>query len=94
MIMVRVAPSFFEQYNKLTAKDSNGKSVSPYSIYLPKMLTISLKYQIPFLNMNDDPSYNCNAFTDASHMATECFGDYTDYIFQNLDLIVKSKSSK
>ncbi len=94
IIMVRVAPSFFEQYKKLTAKDSSGKSVSPYSIYLPKMLEISLKYQISFLNMNDDPSYNCNAFTDASHMATECFGDYTDYIFKNLDLIVKSKSSK
>ncbi len=94
LIMVRVAPSFFEQYQKLTAKDSSGKSVSPYSVYLPKMLEISLKYQIPFLNMNDDPTYNCNAFTDASHMASECFNEYTDYIFQNIELIDKSKTSK
>jgi hypothetical protein len=84
-IMVRVAPPFFQSYKtKLSAKDASGNLVSPYSLYLPKMNELSLEFQIPFLNMNDDPSYTCNAFTDASHMASECFSDYTDFIFAHV----------
>ncbi len=84
-IMVRVAIPFFNFYKtKLTAKDPNGVSVSPYSLYIPKMEQLSNEFQIPFLNMNDDSSYTCNAFTDASHMASECFPDYTDFIFNHI----------
>jgi hypothetical protein len=83
--MVRVAIPFFNFYKtKLTAKDPNGVSVSPYSLYIPKMEQLSNEFQIPFLNMNDDSSYTCNAFTDASHMASECFPDYTDFIFNHI----------
>ena len=92
LIMVRVAPAFFNFYkNRLTAKDSEGKSVSPYSIYLPKMQSLSDEFKIPLLNMNEDPTYTCDAFTDASHMASECFPDYTDYIFKNIDTIITER---
>ncbi len=89
-IMVRVAPSFFNFYKtKLSAKDIAGVSVSPYSLYLPKMHELAQEFQIPFLNMNEDPSYTCDAFTDASHMASECFPAYTDFIFSHVLDITK-----
>ena len=90
--MVRVAPAFFTLYkSKLTAKNENENPVSPYEIYIPKMNELSLAYNTQFWNMNEDPTYKCDAFTDASHMATECFPDYTDYLFRNISISLNKK---
>ncbi|HMV44926.1 MAG TPA: DUF1574 family protein [Leptospiraceae bacterium] len=33
------------------------------------------KFRMPLFNMNEDPEYTCDYFTDASHMSTKCFPD-------------------
>lgn len=92
LIMVRVAPAFFNNYKtKLTAKDPDGKLIAPYDIYIPHMHSLQEEFGVPFLNMNEDTNYSCNAFTDASHMSSECFPDYTDYIFQNINKILSKE---
>ena len=83
-IMVRIAPMYFEMMKTEKSAKIGETMVTPYSVYLPRMKTIESKYKIPFWNMNEDPFYNCNAFTDASHMATECFPQYTDFIFNKI----------
>ena len=83
-IWVRVARPYFGYIKTRNAVANPDKSIitTAYSIWYPKITEIHNKYNTPLLNMNEDESYNCNFFTDASHMSSECFPDYTDYIFE------------
>lgn len=78
-IWVRVAPAYFRLIKE---KKQEGNTV--YEIWKPKMDKVYQETQTPFWNMNEDENYNCNAFTDASHMGSACFSDYTDFIFQRV----------
>jgi len=42
------------------------------------------KLDADFWDMNLDPEYKCNKFSDAGHMAPACYPDYTDFIFNRL----------
>ena len=85
-IWVKVAPAYFKLIKE---KKQNGFTV--YEIWKPRIEKLYRDFQTPFWNMNEDPSYNCNAFTDASHMASACFNDYTDFIFNKINLPIQEK---
>ncbi len=55
-----------------------------YGVWLPRILDYQTKTGIPFWNMNDDPNYNCNEFSDAGHMSPSCYKDYTDFILKRV----------
>lgn len=79
-IWVKIASPYF----KLIKERKQHNSQSVYEIWKPKIESLFQKYEIPFWNMNEDVNYLCNAFTDASHMASECFPEYTRFIFKNI----------
>jgi len=82
-IWVRVAPAYFDliKNRKVAIK---GESTTVYRIWFPKIEKIHEDTKTPLWNMNESPSYNCNDFSDASHMSPSCFPDYTDFIFRNI----------
>ncbi len=84
-IWVRVAPSYFQLIKEKSqiVPGTNDKK-TPYEIWYPIFKEFHDKENIPFWNMNEDPEYHCDFFTDASHMASACFPDYTDFIFQRI----------
>ncbi|MCB1180144.1 MAG: DUF1574 family protein, partial [Leptospiraceae bacterium] len=91
-IWVRVAPSYLKLIKeKSQMVPGTNEKKTPYGIWFPVFSDFHKSKNIPFWNMNDDPDYNCNAFTDASHMASACFPDYTDFIFKNLESTLGSK---
>jgi hypothetical protein len=79
-IWVRVAPAYFKLIKEKVQE--NGKTV--LEIWKPSMDQLHSEFGVELWNMNEDPNYNCNAFTDASHMGSACFPDYTDFIFERL----------
>lgn len=79
-IWVKVANPYFQL---IYSRKQNGKTV--YEIWKPKIEHLHTKYNTPFWNMNENSNYSCNAFTDASHMASECFPAYTRFIFNNVN---------
>lgn len=83
-IWVRIARPYFGYIKTRNAVPNPNKEtiITAYSVWVSKITAIHEKYKVPFLNMNEDESYNCNYFTDASHMSSECFPAYTDYIFE------------
>ncbi len=85
-IWVRVARPYFKyiQTRNAVRPANPEKPITAYSIWFPKIKAIHEANQTNLFNMNEDEEYNCNYFTDASHMSTKCFPDYTDYIFQKV----------
>lgn len=82
-IWVRVAPSYFQLIKNRPVPGETNKTV--YDIWFPKLTGIHYDAGIPFWNMNEDKTYNCNEFSDASHMSPKCFPAYTDFIMQQLN---------
>lgn len=92
-IWVRVArPYFGFIQNRNAILPAKDEPITAYSIWYQKLSDAHKEYNVPLFNMNEDPKYNCDFFTDASHMSTQCFPDYTDYIFQNI-IGIKKKSN-
>jgi len=57
---------------------------SVYEVWAPEMIHISQKYQIYWLDLNYEDPLKCNYFFDASHLASICYEEYTDKIFQKI----------
>lgn len=84
-IWVRVAKPYFtfiQNRNAIIPPKEN--LITAYSIWYPKLTKIHNDFNVTLYNMNEDKDYSCDYFTDASHMSTQCFPDYTDYIFQRI----------
>jgi len=58
-----------------------------YNVWLPRILEYQKRVGVPFWNMNDDPTYTCNEFSDAGHMSPSCYRDYSDYIMKRVVLL-------
>ena len=86
IIWVKVAPYYLHllKTQQVPTKAGSKEKVFVYQKWFGELATLYKKMNVAFWNMNEDPKYQCNQFTDASHMATSCYPDYTDYIFQHM----------
>lgn len=85
-IWVRLSRPYFQLIKNYPVYIINlEKELPVYEYWYPKIFSFQLKDSVELWNMNEDPYYNCDAFSDAGHMAPACFQDYTDYIFQNIN---------
>lgn len=82
-IWVRVAPAYFKLIKTRELKKESAPKIA-YDLWYEKISKIHKETGTVLFNMNEDESYKCNLFTDASHMSSECFPDYTDYIFKKI----------
>jgi hypothetical protein len=64
-----------------TGKNSKG---TVYDTWMPKVIRFQKDNNVKLWNMNEDPNYSCDLFSDSGHMSPKCYKDYTDYIFQNI----------
>ncbi|GIX41157.1 MAG: hypothetical protein KatS3mg129_0890 [Leptospiraceae bacterium] len=55
-----------------------------YEVWTPEMINISKKYNILWLDFNYEMPLKCNYFSDASHLASICYDEYTDKIFTSI----------
>ncbi|MBE7413284.1 MAG: DUF1574 domain-containing protein [Leptospiraceae bacterium] len=83
-IWVRIAPPYLELIKNRQVARKEKEVSTVYEIWYPKLKKIHTDTNTEFWNMNEDPSYKCNDFSDASHMSPSCFPDYTDFIFRNI----------
>ncbi len=84
-IWVRVAKPYFGYIQTRNAvMPPKEQPITAYSIWYSKLNTAHKEFDMPLFNMNEDKEYTCDYFTDASHMSTKCFPDYTDYIFNKI----------
>lgn len=91
-IVVKVANPYYENIKTRSAVPNPEKKLIPaYSVFYPVLKQIGKDLKTKIYNMNEDKEYSCNYFTDASHMSSKCFPDYTDYIFNKILNVSKSK---
>ncbi len=55
-----------------------------YEVWTPEMVHIANKYQVKWVDLNFTEIQSCNDFFDASHLASNCYPEYTDKLFTNL----------
>ncbi|MEM7184799.1 MAG: DUF1574 domain-containing protein [Spirochaetota bacterium] len=91
IIWVKVAPYYLHlmKTKKVPPKAGSPERLVVYEKWSKELSELYKKIQVSFWNMNEDPKYQCNQFADASHMATSCYPDYTDYIFQHMGVAKK-----
>ena len=51
----------------------------------PVMEAMAEKHNARFLDMNYEGEFQCDKFTDASHMSAICFGEFTDYLMKSIE---------
>jgi hypothetical protein len=84
-IWVRVARPYFQYIQTRNAVlPMKEQPITAYSIWYSKINAAHKEFGTGLFNMNEDKDYTCDFFTDASHMSTKCFPDYTDYIFERV----------
>ena len=86
-ILVKVASpyyTFIKTRKAVKKTNHNDVEKTAFEVFSPKINTIIEETNTRFYNMNEDKEYFCNFFTDASHMSSECFPDYTDFIFKKI----------
>ncbi|MCG6143472.1 DUF1574 domain-containing protein [Leptospira bandrabouensis] len=84
VIWVRLSLPYMDHIRNLKVSVGDGKEDTVYHDWYPRMVAYHKQNGVPFWNMNDDPNYTCNNFSDAGHMSPTCYDEYTDYIFKNL----------
>lgn len=94
-ILVRIAPPYYKLIKtkqiKKNPKDKDSTYTTVYDIWYSKVGKFLEKTSTPLWNMNEDPDYDCDDFSDASHMSTTCYPNYTDYIFENIQKQISQK---
>ncbi|GBF42915.1 hypothetical protein LPTSP2_22070 [Leptospira ellinghausenii] len=85
VIWVRLSLPYMDHIRNLKVSVAENKEGTVYEDWYPRIVEYHKQNGIPFWNMNDDPTYTCNEFSDAGHMSPSCYNDYTDYIFKNLN---------
>lgn len=85
-IWVRLSRPYYSHIQNLPVSISEEKEAVLHEYWLPRVLDFQRSYGVPFWNMNDDPDYNCDLFSDSGHMSPACYKDYTDYIMERVIL--------
>lgn len=85
VIWVRLSLPYMDHIRKMKVSVGENKEGTVYEDWYPRMEKYHVQNGIPFWNMNDDPEYSCNEFSDAGHMSPSCYDEYTDYIFKKLN---------
>ncbi|MDI7224878.1 DUF1574 domain-containing protein [Leptospira santarosai] len=83
-IWVRVARPYFELYKTRKVPTNEKEEKTPYEIMVPILKKLHASTGAEFWNMNEDPEYHCDDFSDPGHMSPNCFNDYADFIFKRL----------
>jgi hypothetical protein len=92
LIMVRVSKAYFGLMTNEKTASLDGEKYPPYDIFLSRFSNLVNDYKVPLWNMNTDLDYQCDLFTDSSHMSSECFPQYTDFIFQKISRVLGNKN--
>lgn len=83
IVWVKVAKPYYELVKTKTFfNEKTHQQQTVYDLLQPELESLSQESKVNVYNMNDDLNYNCEEFSDASHMANACFPAYTDYIFK------------
>lgn len=91
-IVVKVANPYYQNIKTRHAVPNlEKKTITAYSVYYPVLNQIANETETKIFNMNEDIEYSCSYFTDASHMSSKCFPDYTDFIFNKIMNVKKTK---
>lgn len=53
-----------------------------YDVWYPPMVKMVDNYKIGWIDLNVKDPLRCNSFFDASHLASVCYNEYTDKIFE------------
>lgn len=71
---------------KIAKVKENGKIIykTVYEVWAPEMIHLAEKYQVKWVDLNFTEIQKCNDFFDASHLASNCYPEYTDILFTNL----------
>ncbi|TGL83577.1 DUF1574 domain-containing protein [Leptospira yasudae] len=83
-IWVRVSRPYFELYKTQKVLTNEKDEKTPYDIMVPILQKLHTSTGTQFWNMNEDPEYHCDDFSDPGHMSPSCFNDYADFIFIRL----------
>ncbi|XDD48767.1 DUF1574 domain-containing protein [Leptospira sp. WS92.C1] len=83
-IWVRVGRPYFELYKTRKVMTVEKEEKTPYEIMIPILNKLHESTATSFWNMNEDPDYHCDDFSDPGHMSPSCFNDYADFIFTRL----------
>ncbi len=83
-IWVRVSRPYFELYKTKKVLTNEKDERTPYDIMIPILNRLHQSTGTAFWNMNEDPLYHCDDFSDPGHMSPSCFNDYADFIFTRL----------
>ncbi len=86
-IWVRLSLPYMEHIREDLVKINDSSNGTVYDAWIPRILEYQKKTNVPFWNMNDDPHYSCNEFSDAGHMSPSCYKDYTDFIMKRVLLL-------
>ncbi len=93
LLWARVAPDLRrlkrEKPAVIPGNPENDLSVT--EIWVPRMLILSERYGSPVINYNNENSLKCDEFFDASHMAGNCFPEFTDSLISHADQLIQSR---
>jgi len=85
LVWAKVGGQLREMKNhEVIGQDAAGKPMTIRSVWEPAVETLARNRSSDLLDMNYGPSIKCDLFYDASHMAAECFQEFTDYLFASM----------
>lgn len=87
MLWARVAPPLRKLKNERPVPGTHGGTVK--SIWYPAVNELAAQNGVEILNMNEEGAIQCDEFYDASHMAGSCYAEFTDYLFSNMQRVLK-----
>ncbi|MCB1173214.1 MAG: DUF1574 family protein, partial [Leptospiraceae bacterium] len=83
MLWTRVGPNLRHILKTRGLKAQPDRSVHTWFKELTKAM--GSRHHIELLDLNDDGAMQCDYFFDSSHMASYCFPEMTDKLFEKLD---------
>jgi len=83
-IWVRLSRPYYSLIQNEMVQTRGKEKSTVYNLWYPAVMKFQNEHKVDLWNMNDDPKYNCNFFSDSGHMSPACYRDYTDYIFREL----------
>ncbi|MCR9144638.1 MAG: DUF1574 domain-containing protein [bacterium] len=70
--------------SELTTGSAPGPTVR--EMWQPALEELALKYGPPMLDMNYGAGFGCDRYYDASHLAGDCFDEFSDYLIGNIEV--------
>ncbi len=87
LLWARVGPHLRRLKNETTVgKTADGKNQTIRSLWQPVVNELAQKRGSALLDMNYGETIGCDLYYDASHLAAQCFPDFTDYLFDSMKI--------